>query len=141
MSDIFNKEKRSKIMGLVKGKNTKPEIALRRELHLRGFRFRIHDRRLPGNPDIKLTKYKTVIFINGCFWHAHSNCKYYTIPKTNHEFWVDKIRTNINRDFKNYAALEKSGWNVLVIWTCSLKKKYLNETIQNVLQKIINFNG
>jgi len=128
-------------MGLVKGKNTKPEILLRKKLHSLGFRFRIHDRKLPGNPDIKLTKYKTVIFINGCFWHAHLNCKYYTVPKTNQEFWFDKIKTNVNRDSKNYEELKKRGWNVLVIWTCSFKKKLLDELIVDITQKIINFNN
>ncbi|MDB5091560.1 MAG: vsr [Mucilaginibacter sp.] len=136
MTDIFNKEKRSKVMTLVKGKNTKPEIILRKKLHALGFRFRVHDRKLPGTPDVKLTKYKTVVFVNGCFWHGHLNCKYYTVPKSNHQFWVDKIEKNINRDRYNYKKLVELGWKVLVIWACELNKKRIDLTINYIAIKL-----
>jgi DNA mismatch endonuclease (patch repair protein) len=140
MADIFDKAKRSKIMGLVKGKNTKPEVQLRKELHAHGFRFRIHDKKLPGNPDIKLTKYKTVIFINGCFWHGHQGCKYYTIPKNNNSFWVDKLQTNISRDILNYNKLINLGWNIIIIWTCNLKARKMESSIMEIISRLSKTN-
>jgi DNA mismatch endonuclease (patch repair protein) len=134
MADVFDKEKRSKLMGLVKAKNTKPEVLLRKGLHALGFRFGLHDSRLPGKPDIKLSKYKTVIFVNGCFWHGHPSCKYYTIPETNNEFWVDKIQTNIKRDLQNYIALRDLGWKIIIIWTCELKKSKISQTLINIVE-------
>lgn len=138
MADIFSKEKRSKIMGLVKGKNTKPEKKLRSALHSLGFRFRLHDKRLPGTPDIKLTRFKTVIFVNGCFWHGHSGCKYYTIPKSNNEYWVNKIDENITRDQKKYTQLKELGWNVIIVWTCQLNRNSLNSTVNYICDELKN---
>ena len=132
MADIFSKEKRSEVMRLVKGKNTKPEVLLRQKLHSLGYRFRLHDKSLPGSPDIKLAKYKTVIFINGCFWHGHQGCKHYTVPKTNRDFWVNKIETNTTNDKLIYEKLSSLGWKVLIIWTCELKKKNLETVINKV---------
>lgn len=129
MADIFSKEKRSEVMRLVKGKNTKPEVLLRQRLHSLGYRFRLHDKNLPGTPDIKLSKYKTLIFVNGCFWHGHHGCKHYTIPKTNNAFWVNKIKTNIFNDNSDYNRLTTMGWRVLVIWTCELKKSQIIKTL------------
>lgn len=137
MADIFSKEKRSKIMGLVRGKNTKPEILIRRALHALGYRYRLHDKKLPGTPDIKLTKFKTIIFVNGCFWHGHDGCKHYTVPKTNNEFWVNKIKTNIKKDKSDYEKLTSMGWKVIVIWTCELKKSTLQGTISDLEKKIL----
>lgn len=109
-------------MSHIKSKNTKPEVVVRCFLFANGFRFRLHRKDLPGKPDIVLPKYKTVIFINGCFWHGHSGCKYATIPETNREFWLSKISGNIDRDKSTYAKLEFMGWKVMKIWQCQLQR-------------------
>jgi DNA mismatch endonuclease (patch repair protein) len=140
MTDTVSKIRRSEIMRNVKGKHTKPEIIVRKFLHSHGFRFRIHDKKLPGNPDIKLTKYKTVIFINGCFWHGHENCKIYVMPKTNVNFWRNKIDKNMSRDQIIINNLKCSGWNVIIIWECSLKKTKREESLNLLVEKIISNN-
>lgn len=137
MTDTVSPKRRSEIMRNVKGKHTKPEIIVRKFLHSRGFRFRIHDKKLPGNPDIKLTKYKTVIFVNGCFWHGHDSCKIYVMPKTNVDFWNNKIIKNVSRDQIITNNLKRIGWNVIVVWECSLKKKKREETLKSLVEKII----
>lgn len=109
-------------MAAVKSKNTKPEMQVRKILHSLGYRFRLHRKDLPGKPDIVLPKFKTVIFINGCFWHQHVGCKHASIPQTNTEFWEKKLSNNVERDRKNYQALFDMGWKVLVIWECEVKK-------------------
>ena len=114
-------EQRSRNMSAIKSKNTKPEIAVRKLLHSMGYRFRLHRKDLPGSPDIVLPKYKTVIFVHGCFWHRHENCKYATTPKTRPAFWESKFNENIRRDRTNHNNLIKLGWKVLVIWECDLK--------------------
>ncbi len=119
--DIWSKEKRSECMSKIRSKNTKPELALRKALFARGFRYRVNDIRLPGKPDIVLPKYKTVIFVNGCFWHKHENCKYAYTPKTNTQFWVDKINSNVERDNKNLKELKTMGWNIIVVWECEIR--------------------
>ncbi|PUB88998.1 MAG: very short patch repair endonuclease [gamma proteobacterium symbiont of Ctena orbiculata] len=121
MTDVFSKEERSRIMRLVKQKNTKPELIVRTLLHRLGYRFRLHRKDLPGSPDIVLPKYQTVIFVNGCFWHRHSCKRGQTLPKSRTEFWKSKIEKNVERDRKAYASLENSGWNVLIIWECHLR--------------------
>ncbi len=108
-------------MSAVKGKDTKPEILVRKWLHAAGYRFRLHVKDLPGKPDIVLPKYKTVIFVNGCFWHQHAGCKHASIPTSNIDFWVKKLTSNIERDKKNYQELKKAGWTVTVIWECEVK--------------------
>ena len=118
--DIWNKEKRSECMSRIRSKNTKPELALRKALFARGFRYRVNDKKLPGKPDIVLPKYKTVIFIHGCFWHGHEDCKYAYIPKTNTRFWIDKITSNAERDKVNAEKLTALGWNVLMVWECEI---------------------
>lgn len=133
MADVHSKEIRSYNMSQIKGKNTKPEILVRKFLFSEGFRYRLHDSKLPGKPDIILRKFKTVIFINGCFWHGHDNCKYYIVPKTRTEFWLNKIEGNKKRDFENKTKLEKLGWNVIVVYECELKKNTLKETLENIL--------
>jgi len=114
-------EQRSRNMSAIKSKNTKPEIAVRKLLHSMGYRFRLHRKDLPGSPDIVLPKYKTVIFVHGCFWHRHENCKYASTPKTRKEFWEKKFRENINRDNLNQANLSLKGWKIIIIWECQLK--------------------
>lgn len=123
-------------MSQIKGKNTKPEEIVRKFLFNNGFRYRKNDRSLPGTPDIVLPKYKTVIFVNGCFWHGHEGCRYYVIPKTNTDFWVDKINTNIQRDKKKASELSEFGWNIIVIWECQLKKGLIEYTLKNLIDKI-----
>ncbi len=132
MADVHDKATRSYNMSRVKNKNTKPEIIVRKFLHSKGFRFRLHDKNLPGKPDIILSKYKTVIFINGCFWHGHENCKYFTVPKTNSEWWKGKINGNIKNDVSVSDSLKKEGWKIIVIWTCQLKPKQLEGTLSNL---------
>lgn len=139
--DIWDKKKRSEVMSKIRSKNTKPEILLRKALFGKGYRYRINDKRLPGKPDIVLPKYKTVIFVNGCFWHGHEECKKSILPVSNVDFWREKIHSNINRDKNNTLLLENTGWKVLTIWECELKNKALFEkTIHNLVMhlKLIN---
>lgn len=122
MADIFDKNKRSQIMSSISGKDTKPEILMRKYLFAHGFRFRKNDVRLPGKPDIVLPKYKTIIFVHGCFWHGHNNCKKSKLPETRKDFWSEKIGATIERDEKNITELKKLGWTVYVIWQCEINK-------------------
>ena len=125
-------------MSHVRGKDTKPEVMVRQFLFAQGFRYRLYRKDLPGKPDIVLPKYKTVIFINGCFWHGHSGCKYATIPEANHDFWLAKISGNIERDKSNYAKLFELGWKVIEIWQCELKPKFREQTLNNLLTELRN---
>lgn len=124
-------------MSHVKGKNTKPEIMVRKFLFEHGYRYRLHRKDLPGKPDIVLPKYKTAIFINGCFWHGHKDCKYFTLPETNSEFWKSKIDSNIKRDKESHEELSKLGWKVIDIWQCNLKKDKV-QTLENLIKSIKN---
>ena len=133
---MHDADTRSYNMSCVKSKNTKPEIWVRKYLFACGFRYRINVKKLPGTPDIVLPKYKTAIFVNGCFWHGHKNCRYFVIPKTRTEWWLDKINRNIDRDQANILALKKSGWRVITIWECQLKPAIRDDTLLN-LSKII----
>lgn len=108
-------------MSRIRGKNTKPELIVRSLLHALGYRFRLHRKDLPGKPDIKLTKFKKVIFVHGCFWHSHQNCPRAKLPTTNTEFWREKLEKNIRRDQENTARLKQQGWDVLVVWSCETK--------------------
>lgn len=128
MADVHDADTRSYNMSCVKSKNTKPEIWVRKYLFACGFRYRINVKKLPGTPDIVLPKYKTAIFVNGCFWHGHKNCRYFVIPKTRTEWWLDKINRNIDRDQANILALKKSGWRVITIWECQLKPAIRDDT-------------
>ena len=134
--DVHSKETRSYNMSRIKSSNTKPEEIVRKYLFSKGFRYRKNDKRYPGKPDIVLPKYKTIIFINGCFWHGHKDCKYYVIPKTNTDFWLNKINHNIERDQKQINQLKAEGWNVIVLWECQLKKEKQNNTLGNLERKI-----
>lgn len=121
MADVMTPEQRSRCMAAIKGKDTKPEIIVRKYLFSRGLRFRVQVRKLPGTPDIVLPKYKTVIFVNGCFWHGHEGCKYFRLPKSNVDFWQTKITRNIERDTETEAELKNLGWKVIRIWECEIK--------------------
>lgn len=119
--DVHDKKTRSYNMSQIKGKDTKPEKIVRKYLFSQGFRYRKNDKRLPGTPDVVLPKYKTVIFVNGCFWHGHEGCKYFVWPKSNPEFWKEKIEANIVRDKQKSKLLKSRGWKVIIIWECELK--------------------
>lgn len=125
-------------MSQIRNKNTTPELKLRHALWRLGFRYRVNDKRLPGTPDIVLPKYRTVIFIHGCFWHGHRDCKFYTVPKTNTDFWTAKVARNQERDQEVWRQLEAKGWAVIIVWECQLKNAYFNETIQQVKAEIIS---
>lgn len=127
MADVMTPEQRSRCMAAIKGKNTKPEMIVRKYLFFRGLRFRVQVRKLPGNPDIVLPKYKTVIFVNGCFWHGHEGCKYFRLPKSNVEFWKEKIERNVARDARNEAELKVLGWRVIRVWECEIKTVAVRE--------------
>lgn len=132
MSDVMNPEQRSRCMSHIKSKNTKPEIIVRKELFKRGFRFRINITKLPGHPDIVLTKYRTVIFVNGCFWHGHEGCKYFVLPKSNIDFWKSKIERNQKRDIEVQRELAKMGWHCITIWECQLKPNIKDKTLESL---------
>ena len=133
MTDTLGKAERSNNMSRIKGKNTKPEMVVRKFLHANGFRYRLHAKDLPGKPDIVIIKHKTVIFVNGCFWHGHTECKYSTVPKTRTEWWENKIAKNITNDEKVVLALKKQGWNIITIWTCDLKRLKMENTLKALL--------
>lgn len=121
MADVLTSNQRKYCMSRIRGKNTKPEIMVRKGLHARGFRFRLHNKKLPGSPDIVLPKYGVAIMINGCFWHGHMGCRYATKPKSNIEFWESKIARNRHRDEVTEAHLLALGWHVITIWECELR--------------------
>lgn len=123
MSDTLTPTQRHTCMSRIRGKDTKPEILVRRGLHARGFRFRLQERRLPGRPDMTLPKYGVAVMVNGCFWHGHKGCRYAVKPKSNSEFWEAKIKRNQHRDEVTAAHLEALGWTVITIWECELKGK------------------
>ena len=131
MADVMTPEQRSRCMAAVKGKDTKPEMIVRKYLFSRGLRFRVQVRKLPGTPDIALPKYKTVIFVNGCFWHGHEDCKYFRLPKSNFEFWKEKIERNIERDRESMQALLDLGWKVIRVWECELRNRANREDTLN----------
>ena len=132
MSDTMTREQRHYCMSRIKGKDTRPEMVVRRYLHAQGFRYSLHVKRLPGCPDIVLRKYHTVIFINGCFWHGHPGCEKFRMPGSNVEFWQEKIRKNKERDTQEVASLEALGWNVIVVWECELSKANREGTLGNL---------
>lgn len=121
MSDVFTPEERSRVMGCVKGRDTSPEIIVRSLLHRLGYRFRLHRKELPGKPDVVLPRYRTVIFVNGCFWHQHPGCEKAARPATNTEYWNRKLDANQARDSRNQAELERLGWRVAIVWECETK--------------------
>lgn len=130
--DKLSPQQRYKNMSAIHAKDTKPEMVVRKYLWKRGFRYRLSHKRLPGRPDVVLTKYKTCIFINGCYWHGHEGCMYYTIPKTNTEFWVKKIKRNQERDLEVMHQLKAMGWNCITIWECELKSAKREATLESL---------
>lgn len=132
MTDRLTKEQRHKNMSAIRGKNTKPEIIVRKYLFSKGFRYRLNHVRLPGHPDIVLKKYRTVIFVNGCFWHGHGGCKYFVLPKTNTEFWKKKIKVNKERDVKEQRELAAMGWHCITVWECQLKPAIREQTLKSL---------
>ena len=137
MSDVHTPEQRHKNMAAIHSSSTKPELKLRRALWSLGFRYRINEKDLPGKPDIVLPKYRTVVFIHGCFWHGHKGCKYYTVPKTNTEFWTAKVTRNLQRDQEVWRQLEAKGWAVIIVWECELKKYRFEDTVNSVAAEIV----
>lgn len=133
MADVHDPATRSYNMSRIKGKNTKPEVLVRKFLFAQGFRFRLHDKKLPGTPDIVLPKYKTAIFVNGCFWHGHQECKYFVLPKSNTQFWNDKIAKNVKKDIINQIRLVEMGWKVILVWECELKDV---DSLTNLIKRI-----
>jgi len=122
MTDIVDQETRSRMMSGIRGKNTKPEMALRRALHARGFRFRLHSSKVHGRPDLVLPKHRAVVFVHGCFWHRHEGCRYATTPSTRPDFWQAKFEANVARDNAVRATLLEDGWRVATVWECALRK-------------------
>lgn len=139
MPDIMTPQQRHDCMSHIRSKDTKPEQLLRQALWHKGFRYRLHVKDLPGKPDIVLPKYKTVIFVNGCFWHGHKGCKDFVIPKSNTAFWLEKIGKNKERDAKDETALKYAGWKVITIWECELKKNVIEETISALFKTLAEF--
>ena len=131
MTDVHDKVTRSYNMSRIKSKNTKPELLVRKFLFSKGYRFKLHDKNLQGKPDIVLPKYKTVIFVNGCFWHGHNGCKYFVIPKTNTDWWLNKIKRNKQLDIENFLKLKGVGWKILFIFECELKAKTREKTLRD----------
>ena len=136
MSSIFSPTGRHNNLAAVHSVSTKPELQLRHTLWRHGFRYLVNVKSLPGKPDIVLPKYRTVIFVHGCFWHGHNNCKNYTIPKTNTDFWVAKVSRNQERDQKVWRQLEAQGWSVIIVWECQLRRSALDETVSRVEAEI-----
>lgn len=137
MTDVHEPQIRSYNMSQIRAKNTKPELIVRKFLHSNGYRYRLHDKKLPGKPDLVLKKYNTVVFIHGCFFHGHEGCKYFKIPKTNTNWWKQKIEKNKAKDKENEQKLRQLGWKIIIIWECELTKTNMDDTLQNL---IINLN-
>lgn len=130
--DKLTEEQRHRNMAAIRGKDTKPELLVRKFLFSRGFRYRLNHPRLPGHPDIVLRKYRTVIFVNGCFWHGHENCRYFRLPKTNVDFWKNKIERNRERDKEEQHRLAEMGWHCVTVWECQLKPKVRAKTLESL---------
>lgn len=138
--DIWTKEKRSQVMALIHSRDTKPELIIRSLLHNKGYRFRLHKKNLPGKPDIVLAKYKTAIFVNGCFWHLHEGCISGKIPKGNREYWEPKLHRNVERDKQNIMALHSIGWKTVILWECEVMKNP-NASFDRILAVLNNINS
>ncbi len=136
MADVHDIATRSYNMSRIKGTDTKPEMLVRKFLHANGLRYHLHNKKLPGKPDLTLPKYRTVIFVHGCFWHGHKGCKYFVMPKTRTEWWQEKIAGNIERDQIAESELKAQGWQVIVIWECKLIQDKREETLKQLLNQI-----
>jgi len=141
MADVFTPEKRSQVMSRIRGRDTKPELAVRSMLHRMGYRFTVNgpkNKSLPGRPDIVLPKYKTVIFVHGCFWHGHKGCKYFRMPSTRTEWWTEKINGNIARDLRNEDDVRNQGWKVIMVWECEFKSRATRDDLKIRLSHLIH---
>lgn len=138
MADTHSPEVRSYNMSRIRSKNTRPEIIVRKFLFSHGFRYRLHNTKLPGKPDLVLKKLRAVVFVHGCFWHSHIGCRFFVIPKTRTEWWRGKLKKNAQRDFDNACKLKKAGWRVIVVWTCLLGKDKKDRTLNKLLLKLKN---
>ena len=138
MSDVHSPATRSYNMSQIKGKDTKPELLVRQYLHAKGLRYRLHDKKLPGKPDLVLPKYKTVVFVHGCFWHKHEGCRYFVVPKTRTDFWLNKIGKNVVNDERQQAELTAAGWKVLTVWEFELKPAVRERTLMELFSTIIS---
>lgn len=136
MADVHTPEQRSYNMSRVRSKDTKPELTVRKFLFAHGFRYRLHEKKLPGKPDVVLPKYKTVIFVHGCFFHGHDGCKYFVVPKTRTDWWLNKINSNKRRDDDNYIKLTNDGWRIITIYECTLKPANRERTLNNLLDQL-----
>lgn len=138
MTDVMTPEQRSRCMAAVKSKDTRPEIVVRKYLFAKGLRYRVNNRKLPGSPDIVLKKYRTVVFVDGCFWHGHEGCRLFRLPKTNTDFWRHKIAMNYARDYANNVDLRLAGWRVIRVWECQIKTREVRErTLDRLYRQIV----
>lgn len=138
MTDIHDKATRSYNMSQIKGTDTKPEILVRKFLHSHGIRYRLHNKKLPGKPDLTFSKYHTVIFVNGCFWHGHHGCKYFVLPKTRTKWWQEKIEETIKRDNTTIQNLKELGWKSIIVWECELKPGKRKTSLADILKTLTN---
>lgn len=136
MADVFTKEKRSEVMSHIRCRGTKPEIIVAKYLFSKGLRYRKNDKRYPGHPDLVFPKYKTVVFVHGCFWHLHEGCRMARIPKGNYEYWSEKLLRNRQRDQEEQQKLKAMGWKVIVVWECTLSPKQREKTLSDLLEEI-----
>ncbi len=136
MADVHDKATRSYNMSKIRSKDTKPEMIVRKFLFSKGYRYRLYNKKLPGKPDITLTKCNTVVFIHGCFWHGHKDCKYFVVPKTRTDWWLKKINRNKELDKHNLKKLKKAGWKVISIFECELKKQKIEKTLDNLINEL-----
>ncbi|MEK7291003.1 MAG: DNA mismatch endonuclease Vsr [Planctomycetota bacterium] len=136
MTDVHNKKTRSYNMSMIRSKDTKPEIIVRKFLFGSGFRYKLHDKMLPGKPDLVFPKYKTAVFIHGCFWHGHEGCKYFVVPKTRKKWWLEKINRNKQLDTENFRKLKKLGWKILTVFECKLRPKNREKTLNQLATRL-----
>lgn len=136
MTDIVDSATRSRMMASIRGKNTKPELKVRRGLHQLGFRFRLHPRDLPGRPDLTFPKYRTAVFVHGCFWHRHKSCRLAYTPSANRQTWIQKFEGNVERDRRQIAQLHENGWRVFVVWECVLRRSDLSEVLLHIADEL-----
>ncbi|TCW63390.1 DNA mismatch endonuclease Vsr [Burkholderia sp. SRS-25] len=140
MVDFLSRKERSERMARIRGKNTFPELTLRKILHRMGFRYRLHNEKLPGKPDIVLPRYRSVVFVHGCFWHRHEGCRIATLPKSNTQFWVEKFERNVARDARVKVELERLGWRIFIVWECELSSTDKASKVGEYLAKELKAN-
>ncbi len=141
MADVHDKKTRSYNMSKIRGKDTRPELLVRKFLHAKGYRYRLHAKDLPGKPDLVMPKYNTVVFIHGCFWHGHEGCRYFVIPETNRDWWLNKINETKLRDVRNRQLLRSDGWNIIELFECELKKDRIDDTLSELIKELKSMDG